>query len=259
MASRRLISDSAWGEGPGNRLRALTQPRHSDARLSVDPVAESVLSLQATAGNAAIAGALLSASPSVQRQPKKPPPHVAAGQAALKQLFPKEKLLEGVVVKDYAELNVTLQGATSYGAWTQSSTAIYVKDPARMADTPAKQAMALRYVLQHEANHVRQFEKTKGPPKTWEAMINFEIEAYRNDLQWLSGPGKSIVTDAKLHKKLVDSATKNLGELRGRVNGAKKQKLEGEKREEFFVDGLLDKDLIPPDSTANPLDLYRQP
>jgi hypothetical protein len=257
MASRRFGSDFAWVDGPGNRLRALPQPRPADAGKSVDPVAASVLSLQATAGNAAIAGAIRSASPSVQRQPKAPPAHVAAGQAALKQLFPKEKLLQGVVVKDYADLNVTLQGATSYGAWTQSKTEIYIKDPASMADTPAKQAMALRYVLQHEANHVRQFEKTKGPPKTWEAMINFEIEAYRNDLQWLAGPGKSIVTDAKLHKKLVDGATTNLRDLRGLVKGAKK--LKGDKREEFFVDGLLDKDLIPPDSTANPLDLYKQP
>ena len=50
------------------------------------------------------------------------PPYVAEAQADLKLLFPKEKLLQGVVLKDYAKLNQTLQGATGYAAWTNSAT-----------------------------------------------------------------------------------------------------------------------------------------
>lgn len=217
---------------------------------ALDAGVRSVLRLQATAGNTAVAGALR-----VQRQPKQPPAYVTNAQATLKQLFPKEKLLQGVVIKDYVALNPALQGA-SYGAWTQSATQIYVRDPALLADTPQKQAMAMQYALQHEANHVRQFAKAKGPPAKWETMMKYELDAYANDLRWLAGTGKSIVTDAELHRELVDGATKNLKDLQDLMKGA--AKLKGAKREAFFLDGLLDKDLIPPDSTANPLDLYKQ-
>lgn len=229
----------------------------------IGPEARSVLSLQAVAGNAAVAHALRSGGrgvpgrPVIQRQPKptSPPAWAAGAEAALKSLFPKEKLMQGVVIKDYADLNASHKDSP-LDAWTGSGTEVYLKDPSGLGKTPALQGMKLRYVLQHEANHIRQFQG-KGPPDKWELMVKYELEAYAKDLTWLAGDGKKIVTDTDLHKELVVGVNTNLASLRTIMKDV--AKLKGDPRDLKILDKLMDAELVPPNATANPLDLYKQP
>ncbi|HET9519959.1 MAG TPA: hypothetical protein VFO73_02815, partial [Candidatus Limnocylindrales bacterium] len=83
----------------------LVQPARHDALADdLPPLARAVLGLQATAGNSAVAG-------TVQRQPKPPaqPAWLRDAQAELGKLFPKDKLVQHVIVKDYGALNAELQ------------------------------------------------------------------------------------------------------------------------------------------------------
>lgn len=219
-----------------------------------------MLSLQLAAGNAAVSTALRPA-PSVQRQPQKPPKWVSDAQAELGTMFPQDKLLGNVVIKDYADLNATLQTAP-FAAWTQSKTEIFVRDLSSQADpknpkTAAWPALTLRYVLRHEAEHVRQFDQRGGPPSTWLAMLELEREAYTNDLAWLGGAeGKRLVPDAKLRENLRKGVQKNLSDIKGLISST--AKLKGQPREAKLRAGMIGKDLIPSGAPADPQALYQQ-
>jgi hypothetical protein len=233
-------------------LERISRPtrRAGDALAPVGPVAQRILSLQATAGNAAVASV-------VQRAPKKKQPAwVSGAQSTLGKMFPKDPLLKKVVIKDYADLNATLL-SMGFAAWTNSKTEIFIKDPAQFATNPALAAAVLQYILQHEANHVRQFAKAKGPPKLWETMATYEIEAYTNDIAWLAGAGASVVTDPTQHKEVLDEATKNLKDVQDTIKGA--GTLTGKARNKFFFDEIKSRNLIPANSPADPRALYKNP
>jgi hypothetical protein len=231
------------------------------------PIARSVLYLQRTAGNSAVATAIrgLGASggtrPVVQRQPKvkKQPQWVIDAQVAFDTAFPNMK---GVVIKDYAGLNKTLQGA-HYGGWTQSKTEIYLRDPSKPLDpkqkAPSKtvQAMYVRYILQHESVHIEQFIKPGGPPTSWEGMLLFEKEAYAKDRTWLTGPGATIITDQATFDAIEEAADKNQLAI-GRVVAAAGT-LTGPAREKAIYGEMLKENMIPPGTDPLPKKLYTQP
>ena len=156
------------------------------------PDHDEVLGLQRSAGNAAVVAALKGAPvagllPAVQRQPKakqakQTPQFVKDAQAELASLFPKDKLMGKVSIKDYGDLNKVLTTSTTFMAWTQSSTEIFVRDTSGLGDPDSndRPKQLLRYILKHEAVHVGQFAKAKGPPATWEQMLRFEQEGYKS-------------------------------------------------------------------------------
>jgi hypothetical protein len=223
------------------------------------PLAREILGLQRAAGNAAVAASL-------QRQPKggkkKVPAWLRDAQAAVSRIFPKDKLMQHVVVKDYGDLNATLQGI-DYGAWTQSVTEIYIRDPTRFVDpgVPATKlwpGMILNYTLRHEAVHVRQFAKAGAPPATWQQMLEFEREAYAADLVWLdTAEARQQVPDKELRAALTAGAKQTLSNVNAALAAA--GKLRGAKREAALHKRMIADALIPPDAKLDPRELYRQP
>lgn len=235
----------------------------------LEPTTRSVLALQNTVGNAAVALALRGMADGglvVQRQPKPPkkqptkqPKWVTDAQAVFTAEFPA---LKGVVIKNYADLNKTLQGA-HFAAWTQSKTEIYLKDPTKPAGPKqpappkAQQVMFVRYVLEHEAEHIRQFINPGGPPTTWEQMLKFEKDAYERDRLWLSGAGANIITDPDVFDSIEEAVDKNLIDIDAVLTDAKG--LSGPALEKALHKGMLAKKLIPSGSDLDPLKLYKQP
>ncbi len=225
-----------------------------------------MLSLQRTAGNAAVSRAIRgpagpAATPAVlQRQPKtKKPKWITDAQAELAKLFPNDPLMKNVVIKDYAGLNKTLQ-TIHYGAWTQSKTEIYLRNPAgtsKKAPPIAQQAMFVQYVLHHEAVHIGQFDKAGGPPQTWQQMLEFERDAYSADRVWLAGAGAQLITDPDVLDLVDESSDKNLIKCQSLLDSTKG--LSGKAREAALFKGMIGKDLIPAKSDPDPLKLYRQP
>jgi hypothetical protein len=236
------------GVGEVDRSVAARPPRRLPTE-TLDAAQRHILSLQARAGNSAVAGML-----AVQRETDAERlKRLKQDQAELRSLFPKEKLMEGVVIHDYQDVNDELQPA-SYGAWTNSATDIYVRAPAALGATPQNQRSMLRYILQHEANHVRQFAQAKGPPKKWATMLQFEIEAYKSDKIWLAANGKTEIPDAKLLAKLQKGVEENL------KNALEMQKTAaGQKDAEAYLFAEMKKrDFIPKGAKADPLELYQQ-
>jgi hypothetical protein len=237
---------------------------------TLGPLRTLVFGLQAHAGNTAVATAVGAraattgrASPFVQRQPKPkpkakaedPPAWITAAQADLRQLFPDDKLMGHVVIKDYSKLNNTLQ-EEDYGAWTQSKTEIFLRDPA----TKGLPGSVVKYELHHEAVHVRQFARDGGPPKTWQKMLEYEQEAYKSDTVWLAGSeAKKLIPEEDLLKQLQDGAAENLAKVNTLLDDTKK--LSGKKREDELFKRMRsrDVDLIPEHAKADPTLLYKQP
>jgi hypothetical protein len=224
------------------------------AATPLEPIARSVLYLQSTAGNSAVSTSIRAV---VQRQPKpkKQPQWVIDAQVAFDATFPNMK---GVVIKNFAELNATLQ-KSHYGAWTQSKTEIYLKDPTKPAKpkdpapTKAVQTLYVRYLLEHEAVHIRQFINPGGPPKTWEQMLLFEKEAYTKDKAWLRGPGEKIITIEAVFDDIEATIDKNRNDIDAVLG------LTGVPREEALHKGMLANKLIPPGTDPDAQKLYIQP
>ena len=230
-------------------------------------MARSVLYLQRTAGNSAVATAIRGLGgrggtrPLVQRQPKvkKQPQWVIDAQVAFDKAFPNMK---GVVIKNYADLNKTLQSA-HYSGWTQSKSEIYLRDPSKPRDpkekAPSKtvQAMYVRYILQHESVHIEQFIKPGGPPTSWEGMLLFEKEAYAKDRIWLRGAGEKIITDEPTFDAIEAEADKNQMAIDRVIAAA--GTLTGPARDKVIYEQMLKEKLIPPGTDPLPKKLYTQP
>ena len=255
-----------WLQEPDQRaspVAARKLPAEAVERASgVDPLgptARSVLQLQNTAGNAAVASVLGSRAqgvPVLQRQPKppkkpptkppkKPPKWVTDAKDEMRRQFPNM----AVDFKDYADLNPVLAGY-SYLAWTNSGTDIYI----RKLD-----AQMLAYVIQHEARHIVQFTGAKGqPPATWEQMAKYELSAYSDDVKWLAGaPAKKLIPSASVRKKLTTSATGAVTGINTVLN--KQTTLTGQARDDEIRADMIAADMIPKNSPQNPADMYKQP
>ena len=243
------------------------------ARHGTDPLtaAAAVLALQRTAGNQAVVARLdggAVAAWSLQRQPKpgtSQPTWVTEARQELALMFPNDPHMAKVVIKDYATLNATLQGA-SFDAWTQSRSEIYLRDLSRFADpsnpkTKRWPLFMMRYVLRHEAEHIRQFAGTGGgAPTTWKAMLGFEKEAYTKDIAWLAGAGgKKAVPDATLRAALTASARTARGQVRAALKKGAKQRGDAAAKEKARFDEMKRLKLIPAGADPDPTKLYVQP
>ena len=129
-----------------------------------------------------------------------------------------ERVVLGLIRSDAAAANISLQGAkivpmrfhdnhkefssapVSFSAWTNSPQHIYLNvdwliefQRFRMDKHNESQEQAVRSVraaavliIRHEIDHVVQFQANSGnPPTTFKGMIDFEHQAYQNDVAWL--------------------------------------------------------------------------
>lgn len=222
----------------------------------------SLIELQRTAGNAAVTHSIRELV--VQRDAKRKkarPKWAEEAKQTLRALFPKDKLMEAVDVEDYGETNAALKDF-DYGAWTNSKSVIYLRGPSAFADpddpkSKDRPKQAMMAALHHEAQHVRQFARDGGPPKSWEQMLRYEQEAYGLDKAWLTGDGAKVITNKKLRDELVAGATKELDIVVRLLAEAKT--LKADTRDATLRQRMIDELLIPAESPKDPGDLYKQP
>ena len=247
------------------RKRPAQQFDHASSVDPFGPTPSSVLQLQNTAGNAAVASVLggrAHGPPVLQRQPKppkkpptkppkkkKPPKWVTDAKAELSRQFPNSPDMANVNFKDYADLNPVL-AKYSYLAWTNSGTDIYI----RKLDV-----QMLAYVVQHEARHIVQFNGAKGkPPATWQEMAGYELSAYSNDVTWLaSAQATKLIPSASVRTKLTTSATDAVTGINVVLN--KQTTLTGQARQDEIRADMIAADMIPKNAPKDPADMYKQP
>jgi hypothetical protein len=171
--------------------------------------------------------------------------------------------LGNVTIKNFVDLNAALK-SSGFAGWTQSGTEIYLKNPypkgASRGDPDTRDIVEqyVRFVLRHEGEHVGQFARDGGPPKTWQRMLEYEQEAYTKDLKWLDGPGKSVVTNTDVLKDVKKQVTKNLKDVTGLLDGIAKLPAKSNVEQHLHKEMIRLK-LIPSKSGLNPQDLYVQP
>ena len=284
MPRRRVITD------PQSVVEVAVAPAQR-RRGDLEPVARSVLRLQRQVGNQAVVSALrdgkslprdarareaaLTSLLIAQRQPAgkgkskpatnppPPPKWLQDAQAIVDDMAKTDKLLGHVVLKKYSDLNKTLRNF-DFGAWTNSQTEIFIKEavPAganrKDKKVQAQAEMFIRYELQHEANHIHQFAQAGGPPKTWQRMLEFEQEAYTNDLKFLSGPGKQVITDKDVLTSITSQAQKNLKDITGLLDGIAKLPPKTDIEKHLWTE-MKKLELIPSGSALDPTELYKQP
>jgi hypothetical protein len=115
-------------------------------------------------------------------------------------VFPKDPLIQKVIIRDLATISPQsiADPKQDFGAWTKSASEIFVRDLAPKRYPPAVLRTIIAVNARHEGCHVHQFAATGGPPKTYEQMMQFEIEAYEDIVSWLaSAEGKGIAANAK--------------------------------------------------------------
>jgi hypothetical protein len=99
------------------------------------------------------------------------------------KLFPRSVAMKRVVIDDMeTEAPSKLIRESSFSAWTNSPTHVYVAD---LDTTPS----AWRAVLYHESLHALQFLAANGqPPSTYSQMMRYECSAYGKSALWLRDP-----------------------------------------------------------------------
>lgn len=104
--------------------------------------------------------------------PKPPPvaPHVDAARKLWTQHF--AATWKGVVLHDIGSAPSKAVQGSSFDAWTNSGTQIFVHSKAN------KSPAHLYVVLHHEAEHIRQFRQAGKPPATYTKMMEHEYDAY---------------------------------------------------------------------------------
>ena len=91
------------------------------------------------------------------------------------------KTMASVVVKDYNQITwYEPLREFGYGAWTNSATTIYLRS------LPAGVPYNRHFMtLFHEGLHILQFRKHGGYPTSYQQMIEHEIEAYGQTVNWI--------------------------------------------------------------------------
>jgi hypothetical protein len=116
----------------------------------------------------------------------------------------------------------------------------------------------VRFILRHEGEHISQFARDGGPPKTWQQMLKYEQEAYAKDVKWLDGPGKSILSNADVMADVKKQVTKNLKDVTDMLDGIAKLAPKTNVEKHLHKE-MIRRKLIPSKSGLNPQDLYVQP
>lgn len=132
------------------------------------------------------------------------PAHVVKFDEILKKkVYPGDAVIAKVVVSDLSQAAHPVLFSVGYAAWTNSATAMFVRDPTLTKDPSTGQPISLLDAQQslaivafHEGVHIKQFATVGGPPQAYAQMMDFELKAYRATQSWLSAPAaKAIVSD----------------------------------------------------------------
>ncbi|MBC8334476.1 MAG: hypothetical protein H8E29_04365 [Anaerolineales bacterium] len=97
-------------------------------------------------------------------------------QQILELQFPGE--MNNVDILKIKDVPSELVGPEDYQAWTNSDSQIFIKEK------PELDEFMRIFVLYHEGIHIRQFNQN-GPPKLFQNMIKYEVQAYGKSTGWL--------------------------------------------------------------------------
>lgn len=159
--------------------------------------------------------------------------------------------MKDVSIKPYADITWHKPLADmAFGAWTNSAKAIYMRDHTAFGFTDAFHFV----VLYHEGWHVKQFLKHGGYPKSYQQMMEFEVEAYGESAKWLSKNGakyqidkKDVASTAKTYLRLA----KGLKDELAIVAKSNKPAAEKEATLKTFLEGG-GRNKVGLDATGNP-------
>jgi hypothetical protein len=88
-----------------------------------------------------------------------------------------------------------------YGAWTMSSTKIYVDDETEYSDNDYKD------ILYHEKKHIEQFQaNNNSPPKLHSEMLKFETAAYKISIDRYKARGRKAEAQSMAQKLVAIEA-----------------------------------------------------
>ena len=118
----------------------------------------------------------------------------------------------------------------------------------------------MRYVLRHEAQHIREFDKTGGPPKTWEAMLLHEQVTYTDDKAWLgTAAAATLVPDPDLRTLLEQSADEALAAITVALQAGVDTPGSAAAKEAARLKEMKRTKMIPAGAGLDPTKLYVQP
>ncbi len=181
-------------------------------------------------------------------------PHVRAARELWTKLFGNDNVLNKVTIFDLSKVPSKAVKAEGYGAWTNSTTRIYI------APVANRNSITLETTLRHEAVHVQQFARD-GQPDSYEKMIGYEQKAYEEQWKRLDGLAKDLTARRGRSKAQNDqleqllAVTKvQLDALEGEI--AKVTKTANQQAESSYRAFLL-KGFLPSHSRLR--DLYEPP
>ena len=189
------------------------------------------------------------------------PAHVVTFDDILKnKVFPGDPLIVSVVVSDLTKSAHPLQYSAGYLAWTNSPTAIFVRDPATLPGgktlTAEQRAAMLVVAAFHEGVHIKQFV-TQGngkPPQTYAEMMKYEMDAYDATDTWLSKPqAASLIPNQQIRDARAKEQENSAEAFDIEINNRKNDP--AAKQEAAFKAFLLRAKLLPPHNKLS--DLYR--
>lgn len=162
--------------------------------------------------------------------------------------LPRDDLMRNVTFKWLLRHPYHPMQTFEIGAWTNSSTEIYLGAPSSNVD----EHVWWRVVLYHEAVHVKQFAREGGPPDTYTKMMEHEVEAYGDTHEWLDKtehPDQyrfqiDIVTQAMEESHTLFNS--KLDEVKDSTSHIQDPQVRYKEQEKSYRNFLLDKQLLPP-------------
>ncbi len=142
-----------------------------------------------------------------------------------------------------------------FGAWTNSSTRVYVFDPQLQqvlnAATGEEQRVLVWIVLYHETLHVKHFKSVwKGRPPSYTAGFKHEADTYKKSAKWLRNPNDRRFT-VLLKDKAAKAACRTAAKQHEDISDAMLKAIaaapsDPAKREVYFYDLLKADTSVPP-------------
>jgi hypothetical protein len=169
--------------------------------------------------------------------------------------FNTDPALRGVTLHDIstAPSSVIKKNAAGVGAWTNSSTDIYVdrsivykKEGKKEVKLPEEVVIT---ALVHEQWHIRQFTRDGGPPKTFCKMMEYELNAYALTARFLTilGGIPFTVKQPRELSILVQAQQWHADAFKAGFDNIKAAGLTGASREQACRDFLAREDPNDPD------------